>query len=192
MTLYSDRRVGPTLRSGEPNASQETPYRLASGHLLFAHFTTWRSIQMFSRKAGVAVFTLSDTRLEFRSFGAVKHLMGALHLPDYLATASSHPHPHLPDYSVAHTTAISVFRRSSHRQAARAATTEHIFSDRLALLRPNSQQRAAIKAAAPIPRRQQHFSFTPSESNSLFIGERVEISSSPKQLIDFASAWEVQ
>ena len=177
MTLYSDRRVGPTLRSGEPDASQETPYRLASGHLLFAHFTTWRSIQMFSRKAGVAVFTLSDTRLEFRSFGAVKHLMGALHLPDY---------------SVAHTTAISVFRRSSHRQAARAATTEHIFSDRLALLRPNSQQRAAIKAAALVHRRQQHFSFTPSESNSLFIGERVEISSSPKQLIDFASAWEVQ
>jgi hypothetical protein len=137
-------------------------------------------------------FSLSDTRLEFRSFGAVKHSTDALHFPNYPATHPLPPHPHLSDYSAAHTTAASVFRRSSHRQAARAATTGHIFSDRLTLLKSDSQQRAAIKAEAPTLCRQQHFSFTPSESNSLFICELVEISSSSERLIDFASAWGVQ
>jgi hypothetical protein len=138
-----------------------------------------------------AVSSLSDTRLEFRSFGAVKHSTDDSYLPNYPATHPLHPHSHLPDYSAAHTTAASVFRRFSHRRAARAATTGHIFSDRLALLRSDSQQRATLKAAAPTLRRQQHFSFTPSESISLFICVRVEISSSPEQLIAFASAWEV-
>jgi hypothetical protein len=143
----------------------------------------------------IAVGDLSGayvTRLEFRPYAAVKQLTDLLPLPDYLAANLLQRHLHLPDYLAAHATASSVSRQFLLPDAARAATVGHIFSGRFPLLRAGWQQRAVIKVFLLDCRYQQDFLLTPSESNSLSTFEPAEINSSPEQVIDIASAREVQ
>jgi hypothetical protein len=135
---------------------------------------------------------LLDTRWEFRSFSAVEHLAATSHFTSYPAAGPSHLHLHLPAYSATHATAAWYFRRLLHGPASCTATTGYIFNDYSKLLKAISQQSTATKVDARTERCQQHFSLTPSESDSLFIDELGEISSWPEQVIDFASSWEVQ
>ena len=132
-------------------------------------------------------FTLSDTRLEFRPFGAVKHRRRDFPLQDYLAARPLRPRLHLSTYLAAHSTAAPVSHRFSLSRATRAATCRLAFSDCTPPLGSRPQQAVAVKVCVPTHRYQQDFSFTPSEPNLLFIYEPVRIRGSHEQVIDLAS-----
>lgn len=137
-------------------------------------------------------FPLSDTRLEFRPFGAVKHYRRDLPLQDYLAARPPRPHLHLSDYLAARLTATPASRWFLLPEATRAATRALVFSDCFPPLRPGSQQAAAVKVSFTTQRHQQDFSFTPSEPNLLFTYESVSIRGPHEQAIDLASTREVR
>ena len=138
-----------------------------------------------------ARFSLSDTRLEFRTVKAVKHHQRDLPLPDYLAALPPRPQLQLSEYLVAHLTTTSVSRRFSLRGAARAAMKGHVFSDCSPSLRAGSQQAVAIKDFFSNHRQQQLFPFTPSELNPPFAWHPFEISRSTEQVTGLALTREV-
>lgn len=106
-------------------------------------------------------------RLEFQTFGVVKHSSVYLKLTEYPATYSPSSDSHGPTYPASSSTSIPAFCPLLRPPAARATTGVVFFVLLPSPSLRSSQQAAAVKVIFAISRKQQHFSKTPSELTSL-------------------------
>lgn len=140
---------------------------------------------------------LSDARLGFRPFTAVKRHRGDLLRTDYLAAPPLGSSSPVTDYLAALQTLYLDSRPLVLHRVVRAATGTTFFN---ALPSPDGhsfQQPTADKATSPRRRYQQNFSFTPSESILTFSPPQSVINNAPdavgaRALVEVTSAREVR
>lgn len=140
---------------------------------------------------------LSDARLGFRPFTAVKHHRKDLLRTDYLAAPPPNSSSTFTDYLAA----LQIIYLDSCPlvlpEVLRAATRTPLFNARTSPDGHSFQQPTADKVIVPRWRQQQHFPLTPSESILTFSPPRSVINNAPdavgaRALVEVTSAREVR